>query len=78
MIRTFITPIASREHVTLNFPDDYLGEELEVLVFKKTEGISTILPTATMADFWNTMSDESAEKLHTISNKMRNEWERDI
>jgi hypothetical protein len=73
MIRTSITPVKNNQSLILNFPDEYLGEELEILVFKKTEGISDPLPKATMLDFWNTISDESAEKLHASVINIRNE-----
>ncbi len=39
MIRTFIIPNQSNYKVTLVFPDDYLGEEVEIIAFKKQEGL---------------------------------------
>ncbi len=33
MIRTFITPTQSNINLTLDLPQDYLGQELEVLHF---------------------------------------------
>ncbi len=36
MIRTFITLTQSNFNVALEFPEDYLGQELEIIVFKKT------------------------------------------
>ena len=39
MIRTFITPTESKFNVILDVPDDYLGQELELIVFKKQEGL---------------------------------------
>ena len=39
MIRTVITPTQSNYTVALEFPDDYLGQELELIVFKKQEGL---------------------------------------
>jgi hypothetical protein len=78
MIRTFITPTKNNYNVALDLPDDYLGVELELLVFKKQEGLVKGEPKATMADFWNVISDETAKKLHDNVDKMRSEWERDI
>jgi hypothetical protein len=39
MIRTYITPTKSICNIELNFPKEYLGEELEIIVFKKAEGL---------------------------------------
>ena len=39
MIRTFITPTETNYNVAFVFPEDYLGDELEVIVFKKEEGL---------------------------------------
>lgn len=75
MIRTFITPNQKNFNVALNLPDDYLGEELEIIVFKKQEGLVSQKSTTTMADFWDTISDETAKKIHDNIIKMRNEWE---
>jgi hypothetical protein len=38
MIRTIIVPDTSTYSVALNFPKDYVGEEVEVIAFKKQEG----------------------------------------
>jgi len=35
MIRKFITPTKSDFNIVLEFPDDYLGQELELIIFKK-------------------------------------------
>ncbi len=78
MIRTFITPTENSHNLTLNLPDDYLGEELELIVFKKQEGLIKEKVSISMADLWNVISDETAKKLHNNVNTMRNEWERDI
>ena len=39
MIRTFITPTQSKYNIALEIPEDYLGQELEIIVFKKMEGL---------------------------------------
>lgn len=38
MIRTIIIPNTSHCSIDLNFPKDYLGEEVEIIAFKKYEG----------------------------------------
>lgn len=39
MIQTFITPTQSKFNIALEFSEDYLGQELELIVFKKQEGL---------------------------------------
>jgi hypothetical protein len=39
MIRKFITPTKSDFNLVLEFPGDYLGQELELIIFKKQEGL---------------------------------------
>ena len=39
MIRISITPNKSNFNVSLNFPDDYLNEEVKIIAFKKLEGL---------------------------------------
>jgi hypothetical protein len=78
MIRTYITPTENHINVPLDLPDDYLGQELELIVFKKQEGLAKEKTKTTMADFWGSISDETAKKLHENVTKMRNEWERGI
>lgn len=78
MIRTFITPTQNNCSVALELPDDYLGEELELIVFKKKEGLVKEKSKTTMADFWNVISDETAKKLQENVSKIRAEWERGI
>lgn len=75
MIRAFVTPTQKNQSVSFDFPDDYLGEEVEIILFKKQEGLISKDSEITMADFWNTISDESAEKLYQNVTNMRNEWE---
>ena len=78
MIRTYITPTQNNCNIALDLPDDYLGQELELIVFKRQEGLVKEKPKTTMADFWGVISDETAKKLHDNVAKMRSEWERDI
>jgi hypothetical protein len=40
MIRTIIIPNTSNFNVALDFPKDYLGEEVEIIAFKRKEGFS--------------------------------------
>ena len=38
MIRTTVIPNTSDFKVSLDFPKEYLGEEVEIIAFKKAEG----------------------------------------
>ncbi len=39
MLRTYVTPDKSNYQLSLNLPSDYVGKELEVIVFAKDEGV---------------------------------------
>ena len=41
MLRTVVTPEQSDFQLSLNLPADYVGKELEVIVFAKDEGVRT-------------------------------------
>ena len=76
MIRTYITPTKSICNIELNFPKDYLGEELEIIVFKKAEGLQKGKAKKSFAIAGNSMSDnefvsmiEDAEKGNSITLK---------
>ncbi len=40
MIRKFITPTQSKYNIALDIPEEYLDQELEIIVFKKQEGLT--------------------------------------
>jgi hypothetical protein len=40
MVRIIVIPNISHYQVALDFPKDYLGEEVEIIAFKKQEGFS--------------------------------------
>lgn len=40
MIRTIVIPNTSNYNIALDFPKDYLGEEVEIIAFKRQEGFS--------------------------------------
>jgi hypothetical protein len=76
MIRTTLTP--DTKTVFFDVPDDYIGKELEIIAFTKQEGLVKEKAKKAMADFWGTISDETAKKLHENVKTMRSEWEKDI
>jgi hypothetical protein len=77
MIRTFITPTQSNFNVTLVFPEDYLGEELEVIVFKKKEGLVSEkkpIPVKLSDKYKGVFSKEDAQSFNDHTEQMRKEW----
>ncbi len=76
MVRTVITPTETDIH--LSIAKEYVGKPIEITYLALDELDQKATPQKTMAEFWNTISDETAQKLHTNIDKMRNEWERDI
>lgn len=76
MVRTIITP--SNTDVHLSIEKEYVGKAIEITYLALDELEHKSTPKKTMADFWNTISDETAKKLHDNVNQMRNKWDRDI
>ncbi len=78
MIRTFITPTQSNYNVALVFPEDYLGEELEVIVFKKQEGLvaEKKVNLIKLSDkYRGVFSKEDAKSFNDHTQQMRKEWD---
>lgn len=78
MIRTFIKPTHSNYNVALVFPDDYLGEELEVIVFKKQEGLVTEKKNSQIKlsdKYRGVFTKEDAKSFNDHTQQMRKEWE---
>lgn len=78
MIRTFITPTQSNYNVTLVFPEDYLGEELEVIVFKKQEGLvaeKKVNPIKLSDKYRGVFSKEDAKSFNDHTKQVRKEWD---
>ena len=76
MIRTSVTPQLAFLNIAI--PSNYIGKKVEVLLYAVDEIFEEQPKTQTMADFWNTISNETAEKLHKNVNNMRDEWKKDI
>lgn len=77
MIRTFITPTKSNFNLTLEFPDDYLGQELEIIVFKKQEGLVIEKETSQKKlseKYRDVFTKEDAKSFNDHSQQMRKEW----
>jgi len=80
MIRTFITPTESNYNVALEILDDYLGQELELIVFKKQEGLVTEKKDSTIKisnKFRGIFTKEEGKKFIEYIKNARSEWDRD-
>lgn len=78
MIRTFITPTQSKYNLTLEFPEDYLGQELEIIVFKKQEGLvaEKKLSSIKLSDkYRGVFSKDDAKSFNEHTQQMRKEWD---
>jgi hypothetical protein len=85
MIRKYITPTQSNYSVALQLPDDYLGEELEVIVFKKKEGLiqekvtapsKKVPPKIKLSEkYRNVFTKEDAKSFNEHTKQMRKEWD---
>ena len=73
MVRTIVTP--SNTDIHLHIEKEYVGKTLEITYLALDEIEQKPAPKKTMADFWNTISDETAQKLHDNIKQMRSEWE---
>ncbi len=76
MIKTTIIP----QNNSLNFtiPDNYIGREIEVLLYAKDELQQEIKPKKTMADFAGILSENDYQALKSHTEQARKEWNRDI
>lgn len=65
MIRTTVIPNTSDFKVSLDFPKEYLGEEVEIIAFKKEEGLHGKKPgPKTFASFDSIKIDTSDFKFN--------------
>ena len=76
MIRTSVTP--QQSFLNIAIPQNYIGKKVEVLLYAVDEILEDQPKTQSMADFWNSISDETAAKLHNNVNQIREEWQKDI
>ena len=72
--------VSNQNPMTIQIPENYLGKELEVIVFEKEEGkkSSERQTQKDLSKFIGILSKEDADKLHKHVNQSRDEWERNI
>jgi hypothetical protein len=79
MIRTIVTP--QNNNLTVSIPNNYIGKEIEVLLYSKEElgeEVNEKKTKKTMADFRGILSENDYLSLKTHTEKSREEWNRDI
>jgi hypothetical protein len=74
MIKTTFTPDNSNYNLVI--PNNYIGKKIEVIFYAVDEVIESVQkPKKNMADFWGTISDETAKEMHKELEESRNDWE---
>jgi hypothetical protein len=77
MIRTTIKPENTDVHISI--PDDYVGKNLEVLLYAVDEPLDvTPHDTNTMAHYKGILSSAEAAQLQEYVKKSREEWDTNI
>ena len=76
MVRTIITPTDTNIHLSIS--KEYVGKSIEITYLALKELEPKTVTKRTLAQFWGTISDETAQKLRDSIEKTRGEWERDI
>jgi len=76
MVRSYITP--DKTDFLLRIPAEYIGKKLEILIYAVDELVEMpqAQPASVMAQFWGTLSDESAQDILRLSAESREGWER--
>ena len=72
MIRTIITPVDTS--ITLSVPENYIGKEIEVLIFDTDEIKDNEKPIIKPSSLRGGLSKESAEKMQQYIQQSRDEW----
>lgn len=78
MLRKFITPTKKEINIAFEFPEEYLGQELEIIIFKKQEGLEEIeekSPIKLSEKYKGVFSKEDAENFIQHTLEIREEWE---
>lgn len=77
MVKTSI--VAHSNNLNVPIPANYIGKELEVLVYAKEEvEMAKKAPRKTAASFKGALTKKEGEEYLKYLKKARSEWERDI
>ena len=62
--------------MVLELPEEYLGQELELIVFKRQEGLVTEKKIKNLSDkYRGVFSEEDAKSFNAHTQQMRKEWD---
>jgi len=75
MIKTILTPL--NNSIIIQIPNNYIGKKIEILLYALDEVTddNETSTKKTMADFWGTLSDETANELHKNVTEIRDSWD---
>ncbi len=78
MIRTVVTPQNTELH--LSIPKDYVGKQVEVLVYTTDEVAAETAPTKSTSSLRGKLhlSNEQHKDFHQYLSDVRTEWDKDI
>ncbi len=77
MLKTIVTP--QQNNINLAIPNNYIGREIEVLVYAKDElEEQKLRPKKTMADFCGVLLDNDYQSLKLHTQQSREEWNKVI
>ena len=76
MIRATIRPLNTDIHISI--PSEYVGKNIEVLLYATDEATNIIPEENTMARFKGILTPEEAEHLQEYVKKSREEWSKNI
>ena len=77
MIKTVVIP--KNNSLSLTIPNNYVGKEIEVLLYAKDElEQAETRPRKTLADFAGVLSENDYQSLKSHTEQARKEWNRDI
>ena len=77
MVKAIVTP--HNNTVVISVPNNYIGRELEVLLYAKDEvADDNVKKDFNAAKFKGLFTKEEGEKYHQYLKQARNEWDRSI
>lgn len=77
MIKTTVTP--KNNQINLSIPNNYIGKEIEVLIYAKDEvDVDNEKPKLSMADFCGVLSEDDYQALKEHTEQSRKELNRSI
>lgn len=76
MVRTLVTP--KEQKITINVPQNYIGKQIEVLLFAVEELAEEKVISNNSIKYKNIFSKEEGAKFNEHIKQARDQWERDI